>query len=328
MSHEIDHSNGRANMAYVGEKPWHGLGASINPDASIEEWRESAGLAWQIKSTPVMYAPNDEAPRSAGIDRQVLYRSDTAAGLSVVSSYYKPVQPETVLEFFRDLVGDAGFRLSTAGSLKGGRKIWALAEIGKEADVSPGDRVKGNLLLATSCDGSLATTAKFTPVRVICANTLAMATQRGSKDGVKVYHISDFDAADVKKQLGIVSDQWTSFIEAAKVMARVKLNDAKIVSILQKIYATSDDDRALAGDKFLEKSPTSRKIIDLYQGKAIGSNLDGVMGTAWGLVNAATEWFDHRSNSRSDDARMDSAWFGNGAKVKQQVWDACLEVVA
>lgn len=323
-------SNGRANMAFVGEKPWHGLGAQINPDASIEEWRVAAGLNWQIKSAPVMYAPEAELPRGSGLDRHVLYRSDTNAALSVVSSYYKAVQPESVLEFFRDLVGDAGFRINTAGALKNGRKIWALAEIGKSDSIMSVDPITGYLLLATSCDGSMATTARFTSVRVVCQNTLSMATGSKAKAGqeVKVYHITDFDHAKVKKDLGIVANTWSSFIEAAKLIARVKLDDAKAVSILQKVYAQSDDDRAMEADKFLEKSPTSRKVIDLFHGKALGSNLESAKGTAWGLVNSVTEYVDFRSGSRTNDSRLDSAWFGRGAQVKEAVFAECVKLAA
>ena len=85
------------------------------------------------------------------------------------------MQPHDVLGFYRDLVSVSGFELETAGVLKGGKKLWALARTGDEMMLSGMDQVKGYLLLATSCDGSLATTAQFTSIRVVCNNTLQMA---------------------------------------------------------------------------------------------------------------------------------------------------------
>lgn len=328
--HEIDMTTGKAAMAYVGEKPWHGLGAQINPDADIAEWRVAAGLNWEIQSTPVLYAPDEgEAPRTSGLDRHVLFRSDTRSGLSVVSSYFKPVQPGEVLDFFSDLTKSAGFRMHTAGSLKGGRKIWALAEIGQDAMIGRDDKVEGYLLLATACDGTMATTARFTSVRVVCANTLAMATNTRAREGneVKVYHLNTFDAQSVKAQLGIAAETWTSFIEAAKLIAKVKLDDAKAVQVLRKVFGT-EETAVLDNSGFLDRSPTSRKVLELFQGKAIGSNLESAAGTAWGLLNACTEHFDHRSGSRTADARLDSAWFGKGAQTKQAVWDECVKLAA
>lgn len=328
MAHEIDQSNGRANMAYVGATPWHELGQQINPDASIEEWRKVAGLEWSILRAPVMFTTPAGQIAAAGIGRDVLYRSDTHAALSVVSDSYKEVQPEAILGFFDDITKGAGFKMHTAGSLRGGQKIWALADIGKEANIVGRDKVHGYLLLATACDGRMATTARFTSVRVVCLNTLTMALGSNVKDGeqVKVCHFDTFDPVKVKQQLGIAVDTWSAFIEAAKLIAKIKLDDRKATQILQRVYAGSDEDRALQPDEFLEKSKTSQKVMELFQGKAIGSDL--APGTAWQLVNSVTELYDHHSGARSADTRLDSAWFGRSAKMKEAVFAECVKLAA
>ena len=108
-------------------------------------------------------------------EKSVLYRSDTGTALSVVGQRYNVVQPREILEFYRDLTEISGFELETAGVLKGGKKIWALARTGQSTSLKGNDVTNGYVLLATACDGSMATTAQFTSVRVVCNNTLAIS---------------------------------------------------------------------------------------------------------------------------------------------------------
>ena len=177
MAHELATAN---DMAFIGDTPWHGLGNKLPPNQPIEVWQKSAGMDFEIKQTEVLFnsASGDGSNMlnlRSNPDATVLYRSDNHEPLSVVSKRYKVVQPKDVLGFYRDLVSVGGFQLETAGVLRGGKKLWALAKTGQETMLAGGDKVKAYLLLATSCDGSLATTAQFTSIRVVCNNTLQMA---------------------------------------------------------------------------------------------------------------------------------------------------------
>ena len=147
MAHLIE------TMAYKGETPWHGLGNQLTEKQPLEVWLREAGMDWSLQSSPVHYLTEHSAEVYA--DAKVLFRSDTGDALSVVSNRYQEVQPREVLEFYRDLVELGGFELETAGVLKGGKKLWALARTGEEILLRGGDLVKGYLLLATACDGSL-----------------------------------------------------------------------------------------------------------------------------------------------------------------------------
>ncbi|WP_306553620.1 DUF932 domain-containing protein, partial [Acidovorax sp.] len=174
-------------MAYVGETPWHNLGQQLPAKQPIDVWAREAGMDWTIREAPVRYMATEpgtgiSAASSVSAlyaepmefpDQKVLYRSDTKAPLSVVSARYQVVQPKQVLEFYRDLTEVSGYELETAGVLKAGRKFWALARTGKSSALKGNDVVHGYLLLATSCDGTLATTATPTTVRVVCNNTLS-----------------------------------------------------------------------------------------------------------------------------------------------------------
>ena len=165
MTHLIDMSTGQAAMAYVGEAPWHKLGQRLTAGADLETWRCEAGLAYSVERTPVLFQRTgagacDRIEAMEG--RDVLYRSDTGAPLSVVSSSgYQVVQPGEVLDFFGRLAEAGGFELETAGALSQGRRVWGLAKVHDGAPVVAQDTVRPYLLLATSYDGTMATTAKL-----------------------------------------------------------------------------------------------------------------------------------------------------------------------
>ncbi|MAS08583.1 DUF932 domain-containing protein [Salinisphaera sp.] len=319
MAHEVQ------SMAYVGDTPWHGLGRRLDRDAALDVWLKEAGMDWEIQSAPVMYQA-DEGVGAFTIrsnpDTKVLYRSDTKAALSVVSSRYKMVQPKEVLEFYRDLVGVGGFELETAGVLKGGKKLWALARTGEELRLKGDDRVEGYLLLATACDGTLATTAQFTSVRVVCNNTLQVAV--GDKGGaIKVPHSTRFDAEVVKSRLGIGAHAWVAFSDRVQELSERRVNRFESVNYLVNVF----------GDpaKRIDEQPNARAIKavqNLYEGAGIGMQLPATNETAWGLLNAVTQYIDHDRPARSVDNRLNSAWFGAGATTKQRAWEEAMALVA
>ena len=204
-------------MASAGEKPWHGLGNKLTTLQPIDVWKRQAGMDWMIEESEVRYITGNHTVGAIHSfpEQKVLYRSDTKRPLAVVSKRFQVVQPEEVLEFYRDLTEYSGFELETAGVLKEGRKFWALARTGQSTTLKGKDQVNGYLLLATACDGSLATTAQFTSVRVVCNNTLqiALGDNRGA---VKVPHRSEFNADAVKQQLGITVAPWARFVAQMK----------------------------------------------------------------------------------------------------------------
>jgi phage/plasmid-like protein (TIGR03299 family) len=207
MAHEVE------TMAYVNDMPWHQLGQKLAPNQPIEIWSKQSGMDFTILEAPVQFSvlTTDEHSTSMFPEQKVLYRSDTKAPLSIVSSRYQIVQPKEILEFYRDLTEIAGFELETAGVMKGGRKLWALARTHQSSFIKGNDLMHAYLLLATGCDGTLATTAQFTSIRVVCNNTLAISLEQG-KSAIKVPHNTRFNAAVVKQQLGISIPSWDNFM--------------------------------------------------------------------------------------------------------------------
>lgn len=312
-------------MAYVGATPWHGLGNKLDAHEPIEVWAKQAGMDWQIREAPVRYMTN--APESTGKiesfpQNKVLFRSDTNSPLSVVGQRYKVVQPGEILEFYRDLTEVSGFELESAGVLKNGRKLWALARTGQSSSIKGNDVSNAYILLATACDGTLATTAQFTSIRVVCNNTLAVAL--GASDGaVKVRHSTSFDAQSVKRQLGISVSSWGSFMYQMKGLSERKVKTHEAMNYLLRVF--SDDKQT---DSTNASDRTMAKVMALFAGHGRGAELASSKGTAFGLLNAVTEFVDHERRARSADHRLESAWFGQGAKVKERALDQALMMVA
>lgn len=316
------------SMAYVGAAPWHSLGNVLPARQSIDVWAREAGMDWTICETPVRYM-TEQAGALGSIqtfdDQKVLYRSDTKAALSVVGGRYQVVQPKAVLEFYRDLSEVSGFELETAGVLKAGRKFWALAKTGKSTALKGSDVVNGYLLLATSCDGTLATTATPTTIRVVCNNTLTIALQ-GAASAIKVPHSTSFDAQAVKKQLGIAVSHWDSFMYRMKTLSERKVKTHESMNYFLKVLCQTDSHVDPAQGLVNERA--LKKVQSLYDGQGKGAELASASGTAWGLLNAVTEFVDHERRARSQEYRLDSAWFGQGAALKQRALDHALQLVA
>ncbi|CAN7505485.1 DUF932 domain-containing protein [Cupriavidus necator] len=314
-------------MAYVGETPWHGLGNPLAANQSLDVWAERAGMNWRIEESEVRYVSGTEGFGTihAFSEQKVLYRSDTKAPLSVVSSRYQVVQPSEILEFYRDLTEVGGFELETAGVLKEGRKLWALARTGQGATLKGRDKVNGYLLLATACDGTLATTAQFTSVRVVCNNTLSIALGDGA-GAVKVPHRSQFDAQAVKRQLGIAISSWDGFMARMKALSECRVNSEVSEAFFRRVltYPTAN---ATERPTSTVNDSAIRAVQELYAGRGKGALLPSSAGTAWGLLNSITEFVDHHRRARSDDHRRDAAWFGQGAALKQKAWEEALRLV-
>lgn len=322
MAHEIQ------KMAYVNETPWHGLGNRLSPDQSLEIWQREAGMDWRIESSVVYFTSIESGalgPTHTFPDQKVLYRSDTQEPLSVVSQRYKVVQPNEVLEFYRDLTEKSGYELETAGVLKGGKKFWALARTGQSVVLKGSDEVGGYLLLATSCDGTLATTATPTTVRVVCNNTLALSLD-GSTTAIKVPHSTRFNPDLVKKQLGVAVSHWDEFMYEMRILSERKVSRKEAEAFFNQVLGVAST------SAFPQGQHTNRHAIakanSLFEGKGKGSDLISAKGTAWGLLNAVTEFVDHEKRARSADYRMDSAWFGQGAALKQRALHNALNLAA
>ena len=332
MAHEIYNND----MAYVGRTPWHGLGAQLPEDATIEQWREAAGFDWEIEHAPVIY---DAAGQTREVpNRVVLFRSDTGAPLSVMSTGYRPHQPAQVMDFFAEICESQHWGMETAGMLKGGAQYWALAKAGLDAWVGGReDRHLLYMLLATSADGSLATVAQATDVRVVCANTLAASMKSEKGKTVKIRHDTAFDAGRIKRDLGMVDFEasWDAHVETLRALQGVKVDEAEARLFFSELLRptdarakarqemqASDFDTLLNAPVGAGYTPTRIEPERAVRGldtllTSYHSAPGAAPGTAYGLLQGVTHYLDH-VRGPDQGKRLSSAWFGQGAALKQR----------
>ncbi len=351
MAHEIYLSqSGRASMAFAraGGVPWHTLGQAMPESADMAQWSAACGFDWGIKRLPVEYRSPVTGEILRMEDRYVLARSDTGEAISVMSDRYKVVQPQQVLGFFSDVCQSQGWSMETAGVLKGGAQYWAMAKCGMDASVSGNDRHELYTLLATSADGSLATIAQGTSVRVVCANTLAMAMRSVKGQAVRVKHNTAFDAKAIQRELGMVDFEgsWSDFIQTMRTLQQVPISRHEATEFFSNLLRPPKDRKAeqedLHADSFsallsgkvkagayaptVEKQ-SDRAIRGLAELETSYYRAPGACpGTAYGVLQGVTHYLDHERGA--DSNRLSSAWFGQGAGLKEQALNLLLDKAA
>ncbi len=305
-------------MAYVGEVPWHGLGNQVEEGTDLDDFRRSAGLDWEVQKTPVLYGNGLHTFKN----KFVLNRTTDNKPYAVVTNRYKPVQPKEIFEFFRELLDLHGMKMHTAGALNDGGKIWALATTGDSAFIRGLDQVKAHLLLCTSYDLTLSTTAQFVSERVVCNNTLNVALKESGGGRIVIPHMSDFNADAVKEKMGIGKEQWSAFTSSLEILAKLRVDTTKASQVMRNVFKIPD--------VAVEGTPNMShvcNIINLFtQERFKGADLAGQ--TAWGLLNATTEYVDWHKRARNQNNRINSAWFGEGANIKDATFNELMELAA
>lgn len=325
MAAELDFSTGQAAIAYTGKVPWHGFGHEMPEDQTLDQWRVAAGLDWSVIPRKIKYRIPTEVAKYPDEHkfydgRVVLLRDDSYAPLSIVSTRFKVVQPAETLDFFKSLIEKNGFKMCTAGSLRGGRRIWAMADTGKAFSIG-NDQVEAYMLLATAYDGTFATTAQFTSIRVVCNNTLEFSLNGSSSGCIKVPHTQDFNAVDVKVELGL-EESWGQFRDNVLQLASLKVTKQQAIDYFLTVCGVTEDEAADG-----KQLSNVKKLISYYE-RGPGATLPSAKGTAWGLVNAVTYLADHGRRAKDNGTRFDSASFGSGAVMKRKAMEAAVAMAA
>lgn len=324
MAHEIDMTNGRANIAYLGSRNdvWHRLGQEMQAGQSMADWAREAGLNWTGVKVPAVAAlTGDEWNHIAPAQRfmevsgqRFVCRSDNGRPLGYVSDEYQPVQPLEVLEWFeRYIAVDDRFHLDVAGSLKGGKIIWATAKFNGEIDVA-GDAHTARLLMTTSFDGSSATINQATMTRVVCNNTLR-ASLADKRAIVRTRHSTRFDADKVARELANIAQGFESYKAMALAMVAVDLSKEQVSNFFKSCLdipfdAKSDEVSGRKLNQFQALSNAYRTTV-----------MEGTKpGTAWTALNAVTRYVDHDRSTRGGEDKVEaqflSANFGSGDALK------------
>jgi len=309
MAHEIEFVNGKAQMAYAGATPWHGLGVQVPADLTPEQMLEAAGLNWTVDKFPVYTAMGTEADDVIEVDRKALIRSFDRKVLDVVSDDWNPVQNAEAFDFFNEFVMAGDMEMNTAGSLKDGQIVWGLAKVKESFELFKGDRIDSYLLFTNFHKYGCSTDVRFTPIRVVCNNTLTLSLSSAVERMVKISHRRQFDAANVKDMLGIATDKLAKYKEMAQFLGSKKAKHESVVEYFERLFPATE---AAKKDKKLSKNAgIAMDILHTQPGASYAE------GSWWQPFNATTYMTDHLMG-RSADTRLQSAWYGynKGLKVK------------
>lgn len=343
MSHEIAFINGKACIAVAegSEIPWHRLANWTAVDAGRDVWAQNSGLDFVVKRAKVRYpanaadASNPDAWRVMD-DRHVLLHSTTGNALGIVSDRYKIFQPRQVVDYICDLAEQYGLKLDVMGLLYEGKQCWALAKYDESQIVLDArDKIGGYVLIRTSFDGTSGTEFYNTSVRVVCRNTLAVATQ--GKAAHKVTHRKVVDVTEANAALGFKVDAYkadfAASMDSLRHLARMPWTPAAMARATLELFAPAkakvEDMDAKSRTEILEKHAAKTiATLAITSRDLIGADMRGGSGTAFAWLNSVTQFTDHNSRAHSVESRWDSALFGNGADLKSKAMAIALEMTA
>lgn len=317
MSHELEMIDGQAQMAYAGDVPWHGLGTRVDGDLTPHQMLEAAGLDWRVK-TNTCYT--EIKGKRVKIGRQALIRETDGRVLDIISDDWKPMQNEDAFAFFDDFVGAGEMSMETAGSLKDGKIVWALARVNESFELFDGkDRVDGYLHFTNPHSYGSSIDVRFTPIRVVCNNTLTLSLNMKSKSFVKINHRRKFDADVVKETLGIAKDKLTQYKEMAQFLSQKRYKDEDIIDYFTRVFPVTSAKKAAAGEASRNAVLAAEEVLFKQPGAELGE------GTFWQLFNTVTYMTDHMIG-HSADTRLQSAWYGANKNLKTKALETAMEM--
>ena len=322
MAHNLATTNGKAAMFYFGEAPWHKLGTKLENPATAAEAISAAGLDYQVELVSLVTEAGTPVPRRKGV-----IRSDSRQVLGSVGTSYVPVQNADAFSFLNSVVADGGLRYHTAGALGKGERVWMLAKLPGSIRVKNSDDVTDKfLLLHNSHDGSSCLRVHFTPIRVVCQNTLSIADRYGRGMGISIMHKGDLETKvhEAQKVLGLANRFYDDLQPKIDLLA----GHFPTHEQLQQFFSTLYPDPSEGGNSTRAENVRA-ELFRLFD-EGIGQDIRGIRHSAWAALHAVTEYVDHKrtTRGRSDldrtSKRLQSLWFGSGARLKQQAWDLAL----
>jgi len=315
MAHMIEMVNGKAQMAYAGDKPWHGLGTEVPRDLTPAQMLEAAGLDWTVEKVPAFAKVGG---KNVAIGQSALVRSFDNAILDVVSDDWNPVQNEEAFDFFNEFVAAGDMEMHTAGSLRDGQIIWGLAKVKESFELFKGDQIDSYLLFSNFHKYGFSTDVRFTPIRVVCNNTLTLSLNSKVERMVKISHRKVFDPSNVKEMLGIATNKLAKYKDMAEFLGSKKAKDEDIVQYFQRIFPVTGSNE----NKKKEVSKNAQIAMDILHTQP---GAEYAEGTWWQPFNAVTFMTDHIIG-RTADTRLTSAWYGYNKGVKTKALETAIEM--
>nr|WP_295933713.1 DUF932 domain-containing protein [uncultured Dyadobacter sp.] len=341
MSHNIHFNENTGKHAFfsVKEKAWHGLGQIVDGCLSSSEAIRHAGLDYQVVKTPLFtsqihheLAGNitifpDELTQIRGY--YATCRADSGKPLGVVGSCYQIIQNIDAFTFFDSIADGKGIRYETAGALGAGERIFITAKIDDHIIVGKNDLIEQYLFLTNSHDGSGSITVAFTPVRVVCQNTLNAAIQ-GLSSAVKIRHTASATdrLAQAHQLMGLAAKTSVATEAVFNKWAKVRITDSQLKRLIQMAMAPGKETLGKIKDGDLDSLSTQfNNTVDRVFEYALSSPeqcLVTTEGTVFGAYNAVTGYFQNVRNYKTAQDKVSSILFGgNAAQRGQAAFNLC-----
>lgn len=312
MAHELEIVNGEAKMAFVGEMPWHGLGVQVADDLAPAEMMKAAGVDWRVQEVETFAEFNGKRVPTG---MKALIRETDGRVLTQVGKGWHPVQNEEAFEFFKDFTDAGKMKMHTAGSLKNGEIIWALAKVEDDFELFNGDKVESFLLFSNPHQYGKTIDIRFTPIRVVCNNTLTLSLNQTAQNAVRLNHRQKFDAEAVKEMMGIAHFKMAQYKEMAEFLGSKRTTEDTVKQYFGQLLGMSNKNEG-------ELSRTGKRAMEVLVEQP---GAEFAEGSWWSAFNAITFMTDHELG-RSADTRLQSAWYGNNRKLKTDALELALEM--
>ena len=317
MSHEVEMIDGVAQMAYAGEVPWHGLGTAVSNDLTPQQIQEKAGLDWTVDKE-VMVTGSGATVEG----KKALVRSSDKKVLDVVGDNWNPVQNSEAFEFFSEYVLAGDMEMHTAGSLKEGQLTWALAKVKDSFTILGEDQVDSYLLFSNPHQYGKSIDVRFTPIRVVCNNTLTLSLGQKVANSVSLNHRTAFNPDSVKETLGIAHEKFAEYKEAAEFLSSKRFTVESLVQYYSEVFPRTYQGKKEVTVQSVEDLTTNAKkayeVLETQPGAEFGE------GTWWQALNSVTYLTDHKMG-READTRLTSAWFGANQSRKVKAVEKAVE---
>ena len=322
MAHNIEMlANGKASMAYAGTVPWHGIGVQVPFDLTPMQMLDATSLNWTVRKVPAFATIGDT---KVAVGRSALVRDGDAAILDVVSDDWNPVQNQEAFDFFDEYVRAGDMEMHTAGSLQNGKIVWALAKVKDSFELFKGDVVESYLLFTNFHKYGYSTDTRFTPIRVVCNNTLSLSLSSKAERVVKVSHRREFDASIVKETLGIATEKLAKYKEMAAFLGSKQAKGEDIVNYFKRVFPKNvsvKNEAEVVKDQVEEMSRNAKLCFDILDTQP---GAEYAQGSWWAPFNAVTYATDHLLG-RTADTRLASAWYGPGRTTKLKALELAVD---
>jgi phage/plasmid-like protein (TIGR03299 family) len=306
-------------MAYAGQVPWHGLGEKVPADLSPIQMMQKAGVDWEVNKIPTYANVNGDVVETG--TNALIRSTDNKVLAPMVGDDWNPVQNEEAFNFFNEYCAAGDMEMHTAGSLADGKVVWALAKVNESFDVLGDDRVDSYLLFSNPHQYGKSLNVRFTPIRVVCNNTLTLSLNMKAKNEVKLNHRRAFDPQMVKEQLGIAHEKFEMYKEVARFLSKKRATQADMIQYFNNVFPVANAKKREVKD-YADLSRTAKTAFDVVQTQP-GANF--AEGSWWQALNAVTYTTDHLLG-RSADTRMQSAWFGSNQTKKVNAVNLAVEM--